>query len=100
MYGTVARMRVKVGSEDQFMTLMSQYSRLKVPGYQGTFAYRMDANPREVFLAVVFESKDAYDRNADSPEQDARFREMVALLDGDPEWHDGEIMADATIVSA
>lgn len=100
MYGTVARMRVKAGSEDAFMALMSQYSRLGIAGYQGTLAYRMDADPREIFLAVAFDSKESYDRNAESPEQDARYQQMIALLDGAPEWHDGPIMADATIAPA
>ena len=30
--------------------------------------------------------------NADSPAQDARYRQFRALLEADPEWHDGEIV--------
>lgn len=97
MYGTVARLHVKAGAEDHFMAQMSQYSQLQIPGYLGTFLYRMDTDPREVWMAVVFASKEAYDANADSPEQNTRFQAMIADLDGEPEWHDGAIMADATI---
>lgn len=97
MYGTVARMTVKAGSEDHFMAQMNQYSQLNIPGYVGSLFYRMNDNPREVFMAVVFDSKASYDRNAESPDQDARFREMMADLDGEPEWHDGEMMTDANI---
>jgi hypothetical protein len=42
---------------------------------------------------VAFESKEAYQKNAASPEQNARYEEYRALLDADPEWHDGEIIA-------
>lgn len=100
MYGTVAHMRVKAGSEDAFMALMGRYAGLKIPGYRGGFVYRLDADPRAIFLAVVFDSKESYDRNAESPEQDARYREMIALLDGEPEWHDGAIVADASLTPA
>jgi hypothetical protein len=30
--------------------------------------------------------------NAESPEQDKRYREMLQWLEGEPEWHDGEIV--------
>jgi quinol monooxygenase YgiN len=52
----------------------------------------MDANPNELYLVAVFESKEAYESNANSPEQDARFREMMEMLAAEPEWHDGEII--------
>jgi hypothetical protein len=52
----------------------------------------MDADPQEYYLAVVFENKEAYWANAQSPEQHTRFEQMMALLEGEPEWHDGEII--------
>ena len=94
MYGTVARIRVKPGAEEALMAQFREYSTLRVPGYQRTYAYRMDNNPAEFYLAIVFDSKESYRANAESPEQDKRYREMVALLDGEPEWHDGEILVD------
>jgi quinol monooxygenase YgiN len=97
MYGTVAHARIKAGVEDRLMAMMREYSTLRVPGYHATYVYRMDSDPREIYMAVVFDSKEAYDRNAESPEQDKRFREMLELLEGAPEWHDGEIVADAVI---
>ena len=93
MYGTVARMRVKLGAESQLREQMQQYTRLKIPGYVTTYVYRMDADPNDYYMAVVFENKDAYAANAKSPEQDARYREMVKWLESAPEWHDGEIVA-------
>jgi quinol monooxygenase YgiN len=92
MYGTIARFRVKPGMEEQLRSQMSAYEHLKVPGFVKTSIYRMDADSSEFYMAVAFESKDAYVKNAQSPEQDARYREFVALLEGPPEWHDGEIV--------
>lgn len=41
---------------------------------------------------MVFEDKESYVANANSPEQDARYRRMAELFAGEPEWHDGEIV--------
>ena len=92
MYGTVARMRVKAGAESRITELFGQYETLKVPGYVGLTVYRLDDDPNELLMAVVFESKEAYRANAESPEQDARYREMLELLESDPQWQDGEIV--------
>jgi hypothetical protein len=42
--------------------------------------------------AVVFESREAYRALAESPEQDARYRWLLALLEEPPEWHDGVVV--------
>ncbi len=95
MYGTVAHARIRAGAEDRMMAMMREFAKLNVPGYRATYVYRMDADPREIYMAVVFDSKEAYDRNADSPEQNKRYQEMLEVLEGAPEWHDGEIVTDA-----
>jgi quinol monooxygenase YgiN len=92
MYGTVAKMRMKPGAEPRLQEQMQQFETLNVPGFVSSTVYRMDADASEVYLAVVFDSRETYQANAQSPEQDARYREMRDLLEGDPEWHDGEIV--------
>jgi heme-degrading monooxygenase HmoA len=92
MYGTVAHMRVKPGALDKLRELTSAQIMAGVPGYVSTTVYQMDSDPNELIMAVVFESKEAYLKNADSPEQNARYQDYIALLDGDPEWHDGEVI--------
>jgi heme-degrading monooxygenase HmoA len=96
MYGTVARYRVKPGMEGQLRQLLEEQARVfeagQVPGFVAAYAYRMDADPNDYYLAVVFESREAYGANAQSSEQDARYRQSLAVLDGAPEWHDGEIV--------
>ena len=54
--------------------------------------YRADGDPREYWVAGVWESREAYTSNISTPEQNARFGRLRALLESDPEWHDGEIV--------
>ena len=92
MFGTVARMRVKPGMESQLRALLGQYDTVRIPGYNTTYLYQMESDSSTFFMAVVFESREAYRANAESPEQDARYQQMLALLEGPPEWHDGAIV--------
>ena len=92
MYGTVARMRMKPESEDALQRMNEEYETLDVPGYVGMTVYRMDNDPHELYMAVTFEDRETYQANAQSPEQDARYRKLLELLDGEPEWHDGEVL--------
>jgi hypothetical protein len=54
---------------------------MDIPGYVATVVHQMDSDPDELYMAVVFESQEAYTKNADSPDQDARYREFIKLLD-------------------
>ena len=65
---------------------------LDVPGFVSTTVYRMDSDANQFYMAVVFDDAATYRANAQSPEQDARYQQMVELLEGPPEWHDGEIV--------
>ena len=96
MYGTIALMRPKPGQEDQLVALFDRWWVERRPNVQGAIAstlYRNKDNPTELMAAVVFDSEANYTANADDPEQDRWYREMVQLLDGEPRWIDGEILA-------
>ena len=93
MYGTVARFKLLPGKEQELLDITDGFAELNVPGWVSTAAYRADSGDDEYWLAVVFESKASYRANAESPEQDARFQGMRALMATDPEWHDGEVIA-------
>ncbi len=96
MYGTIARFQVKPGKEDELRALSSDPAYRQVPGWLAQFTYKSDASPDEYYIAVVFESKEAYRAFAESPEQDARYRQFRELLAADPEWHDGEVVDYST----
>ena len=92
MYGTVARLRLKRGMESRLQEVLKVYEAAKVPGLVASYTYRLDKSPNEYYMSAIFENKELYLANANSPEQDARYRKLAALLDGEPEWHDGEIV--------
>ena len=96
MYGTIGHLRIKPGMEGQFRQLLQEQARAfetgLVSGFVASYAYRMDADPNDYYVAAVFEGREAYWANAQSPEQDARYRQWLPLLEGEPEWHDGEIV--------
>jgi len=95
MYGTIARMQAKPGAEGQFLALSKEFEGMKIPGHQGTYIYRSEADPNTFWMAVAFADKASYEANARDPEQDKRYQQMRALLAADPEWHDGEIVFPA-----
>lgn len=92
MYGTVARMRAKPGSGDQLTALAADYEDLDVPGFVASYVYRLDDNENDYYMAVIFEDRESYHRNAQDPAQDERYRRMRELLEADPKWHDGEVV--------
>lgn len=90
MYGTIARVKVDPARVEELKALGQRMG--VAPGQIARYVFQMDGNPGELFLVAMFESRDAYWANAQSPEQDQRFQELRALLLADPEWHDGEIV--------
>jgi quinol monooxygenase YgiN len=96
MYGTIGHFRIKPGFHARFRQLIEEqappFETGQIPGFVASYAYRMDAEANDYYVAAVFESREAYLANAGSPEQDIRYRQWLPLLDGEPEWHDGEIV--------
>jgi quinol monooxygenase YgiN len=93
MYGTVARCKIKPGQMERFVEVARRDEAQDAgAGLVASYVYRMDADPNELYLAVVFRDKESYRRNAESPEQDKAYQEWLQYLDGEPEWHDGEVV--------
>jgi heme-degrading monooxygenase HmoA len=97
VYGTVSKMKLKPGAEDRIMKAMEG---ITPPGHIATYVFKSDADPNVHFVTTVFESRSAYKKFADSPEQDKRYQQMRELLAGEPEWHDGEVVHHDTKVGA
>ena len=93
MYGTVARVRVKPENRAALMKVFeSQTYEGTVPGF--VTSYTLFENESDnAWLLAVFEDRASYDKNADDPSQHERYLEYRALMEEDPEWHDGEIVA-------
>lgn len=96
MFGTIAIMKPKSGQEDavvrHFDSWWSERSS-QVAGALGGEVRRNAGNPAELIATVAFSSKAEYDANASDPRQDEWYQQLVELLDGEPRWIDGEILA-------
>jgi hypothetical protein len=88
MFGSVFKMRPKAGMTGKLREVMMSQRR-KPRGMVGAYLLTEDAG--SVWGMAVFEDEKAYRDNANDPAQDAEYREFRALLESDPEWHDGAI---------
>ncbi len=95
MFGTVAQMRVKRGSEPRLEELSRRFEARHVDGWMSTNIYRSKDHPQEYWISVVFRDESSYRSNADDPIQDKWFRELMQLLESEPEWHDGDVVHTA-----
>ena len=100
MYGTIAKLRVKAGKEEELRQVFEGESE-NTPGFVSAHVYRMDDDPQTLMLAVVFTDRESYRANAESPDQHEEYLRYRELLEEEPEWHDGEIIqattADTTV---
>ena len=94
MYGTVARMKVKPGELEQLQKTMQDWDERagKVEGAIATYVYKLDTDPNEVIMAVLFQDKKTYMANADDPQTDEWVQRVRAHLEADPDWNDGEVI--------
>jgi heme-degrading monooxygenase HmoA len=93
MYGTIARFRLKPGVKDQFVEAMDSMGVAAIPGFMADYYFQMDSDSDEFFLVAIFQDKETYNANADSPEQHERYLKFRSFLVDDPEWHDGLIVS-------
>lgn len=96
MYGTVAQMKAKPGKAAELMAFHSEIAGRKPEGMIAVHVYRLDSDPDEFIMAVLFKDKASYFANAQAPEQDKEFRRMRELLEADPRWYDGEVVQSIT----
>jgi quinol monooxygenase YgiN len=91
MYGTCAKTRVKPENREKLMEVFRDETyESEVPGYVTSYILWQDDSD-VAWMFAIFEDRDAYRRNADDPAQHERYVRYRELLEGDPEWHDGEI---------
>lgn len=92
MYGTVMRAKVKKGQMQELVRLFdSQRAELgRVDGFHSVEFGQEDKDPDRVVMIVHFRERASYVRNADRPETNRNYEEMVKHFEGPPEWIDVE----------
>ena len=97
MYGTVAKLKVKPGSEPLVEAwLQATNSAIRGRGLVSTTIFRSDDDPQICWLSVIFESEESYRANAESSGQHQRYIRLRSCLEEDPEWHDGAVWLQIT----
>ena len=94
MFGTIARVTVQSGKEQEFLAIGEQWTRErgKSTGQVAAYAFKVEGKQHEYLLVGIFRGRDTYVANAEDPETDRWYRRMRAVLEADPEWNDGEVV--------
>jgi heme-degrading monooxygenase HmoA len=92
VYGTVAFLRFKPGFDRRIQEVFRDLQAENIPGVVFEHVYRTDAKTRTYVMVVGFASREAYQANAASSAQHARYLAFRELLAEDPQWHDGDIV--------
>ncbi len=95
MYGTIGIFKIQPGSEETAASYFNSWWSDRAPKVKGAVAgsiHRNGANPSELILSVIFDSKASYEANAADPEQDRWYQGLRALLSADPRWMDGDVL--------
>jgi quinol monooxygenase YgiN len=94
-FGTIARYRIKPGRFESLRARMERFEDSPPDGWLYSTVFQSTSDPNEVWMTTVFESEEAYRRNADSPDMDKQYQTMLEDLEGPPQWHDGNVISEA-----
>ncbi len=90
MFGSVFKMRPMAGKAAELQKVMMDDAR-RPKGMVTAYLLNEDS-AGNVWGLGIFEDEASYRANASDPAQDAQYRKFRALLEVDPEWHDGTIV--------
>lgn len=89
MYGTLMRATVRPEDRPALVAAIEAGERVPVTGFLGSRLLTPDDRADEVWLAVFFVDRAAYERNAAAPDQHERYLAMRRWMTADPAWVDG-----------
>ena len=97
MFGSIAVVKPKEGKEAAVVAMFDEWWRMRSPGpvHEALAAHvfrRLD-RPGELMVPVVFEDRASYEENARDPAQSHWHRRLVALLEEEPQWIDGDVLS-------
>ena len=94
MFGTIGHARLKPGAEAHLQALMDQWTqtiRPTIPGGVLQLTGRPVDRPGEAVFVALMQDEPTYRALAENPQQDAWYRRMLELVDGDITWEDVEM---------
>jgi hypothetical protein len=94
MYGTVMRAKLKAGQQDAFRRFAQQQgSPADASGWVSSEFAVEDKDPRRIVGIIRFKDKESYVNNANAPQTNDNYNQMLTFLDGPPEWIDVHYVA-------
>ena len=96
MFGTIGHARLKPDMQDQLNALTDEWRRTIRPQVPGPFVQYLghrDGQPDAIVFVALAQDKATYQQLAQLPAQDAWYRRMRELLEGDVQWDDVELDA-------
>ena len=94
MFGTIGHARLKSGRQSQLEALNKEWLqtiRPQIPGEVVQLIGYRDGQPEELVFVALMQDKATYQQLAAMPEQDAWYRRMTELIEGDVRWEDVEM---------
>ena len=92
MYGTVAKIRVKPENREAMRKVFERQNERQVEGFKNSYVL-FENEGDGAWLVAIFEDRATYDKNADDPAMHEQYVAYRALMEAEPEWHDGEILS-------
>ena len=95
MFGSIGTMKVKPGQEAAFLKVIEEWGGgrgSRIDGPLRIYVSRSQRDPNVLLNIALFDTKEHYEANAASPEQDRWYRSMLPFLQEPPEWHDHEVL--------
>jgi len=86
MYGTIFRMRIKPGEQENTTALLKDRTNQGIAGAISAYLMIPDNSPDELVGVAVFEDKTAYTAKTNDPTQHEAFSKFRACLLEDSEW--------------
>lgn len=95
MFGSIYKMKPLPGQEPNIAAHFRLWERERRPvvsGAVGGYLFRPKSSGDELIGVAVFDSEESYLKNANDPKQDEWYRDLRLMLDGEPEWSDGDVL--------
>ena len=89
MYGTIMRAKIKAGQQDAFRRYaQEQGSPSDASGWVSSEFAVEDKDLNRIVGIIRFKDKDSYVKNANAPQTNDNYNQMLKFLEGPPEWID------------
>jgi quinol monooxygenase YgiN len=94
MYGTIMRAKIKTGQQDAFRRFaQEQGSPADAGGWVSSEFAVEDKDPNRIVGIIRFKDRDSYVKNANAPQTNDNYNQMLKFLEGSPEWIDVHYVA-------